>query len=715
MTRRKRIRLLVLMVLIGVPALAALILLWYLKSGRLEQRVASEYAEHFPGALSIEKISLAASDRLIIDHLKLSTSSEPGGSVIVDLPRATVQGSLMPLSVRSLDIDDVHIDIEKGIRPWLIDFLAALPEGRAANKRDNGAINLHVSGDIDMANIWKLQDLELKLAVHDQTMTGSLTGNIGGAPLEIAIETVAGPDGTRLYEFNVRRLSVSMAQLFGGLSGAGLMAPVPNVIKWIPDVVDAAGSIYTFDPGAGTLSGTAALAWQDGTGSATLFMDRHGLKLHPARADDAGLGSGEGDLAVDFARKSLLVELPAWKPGPRLPIPKKIPIDEALKLTPMARVEVQAARGRVTTHLSALADFAQKDPATRFDLLWVKGQPALISAKGFPLTLAQGFIFGGAEITAGRINRLSGSFGDGKLHDLRLAADGAVVTKGQWSFGETTVDVDVAPLKDGGFSTTVRVPMASFRHDGDEKAGTLLVECSAINAIFAKVRGPHRLPDLNGLVFATIKLEHGGDELHGAIEDLRPLGLSFGQTFRNLDVGSSGKFILRGDQIAVDLAGQITRGDLFVPNSWIDVALHTPVFTTSFTIRPDQLVIDEILARAGTADGQPENGGYTSGIRGALSTETLAGTLSGVIDHADLEWLKANTTLVPLPKASKVKGEGALTFKAVLGVRSIERVDGYFLPLNADFKMPAGDLDITGIKGALKFEIVKAAADTGIK
>ena len=71
MTRRTRIRLLAVLILLGLPLLVCAGLVWFVGSGGLERRIASEYAARLPGRLAVKRVELDGTRHAIVHGISL--------------------------------------------------------------------------------------------------------------------------------------------------------------------------------------------------------------------------------------------------------------------------------------------------------------------------------------------------------------------------------------------------------------------------------------------------------------------------------------------------------------------------------------------------------------------------------------------------------------------------------------------------------------------
>ena len=244
-----------------------------------------------------------------------------------------------------------------------------------------------------------------------------------------------------------------------------------------------------------------------------------------------------------------------------------------------------------------------------------------------------------------------------------------------------------------------------MRYVGDARAGVLTVDLPAVESFIVRLKGPSKLPDLHGAVAFETTLQRDGDVLTG---ELRRLGLGrieLPDLLRKLDAKVEGRFRLRDGRLDTDLSGQLSSCDLLLFGTWRDdLAKRSPIFTARVVVTGEAVLVEQALVRATDERGEPLPDGYSAGIRGRFATTEQSGLFTGVADHADLGWL---TSVIPIPDG-RLLGECAVTFEAEIAREGVRRVDGFFLPLDADLAL-GPSIRAKGITGAVKFHLGPAA------
>jgi hypothetical protein len=159
--------------------------------------------------------------------------------------------------------------------------------------------------------------------------------------------------------------------------------------------------------------------------------------------------------------------------------------------------------------------------------------------------------------------------------------------------------------------------------------------------------------------------------------------------------------------LAIDLGGQLTAGDLLLPGGWLPLAAKQPLFTLGLDLvpaegpQPGRMDLRQLLVRAATADGKPQEGGYSAEFRGRLDLDGT-GTAEGLVDHADLDWLNRHAS----KGGALATGQGAITCTAQLDAGGVRQVEGHFLPLDVDLTI-GHRFKASGITGAVAFTLTR--------
>ena len=702
MTRRTRIRLLAVLILLGLPLLVCAGLVWFVGSGGLERRIASEYAARLPGRLAVKRVELDGTRHAIVHGISLY--GPDGGDAIVTVDHADIRGQLFPPRIEAIELHGVKVRFDRDGVAFLREALAR-PQPPASGQRS--AVRVHLDGSVHIAQRLHLEGLVIDAAIAGGAVDGRVRGTLGGAPLELTITPEDGAVGAHPpLGIVLTQARIGLADLFAALTGLGLMPEQDQLLPWLPAEADLAGTSLRAVPQARVLTGTSRPTWAGGHAEATITMDAAGLRLPRMVVRDDRLGSAEGTLAVAFDTRVLTVAVERWTPGPKLPIPAQIPVADLLRLLPAARATVVPQGPRITITCLPGLD-AQPVTAPRAEIRWSRG-PLVVEAAHLPLPLARRFVPEAVLPTGGTITRLLVEW-EGSLQRLGASIAKAEVAIDKWTLHDLDIELDAVALDPhdpaAGFAIHADLPMASVVHRGDQ----LTITIARLDDLVAHVTAPAPLPRLRGLIKVTSEVIRSDEGWKGRIQHLGVAGLASDLSLRDLAAAAKGQFIWADRRLEVQLTGQLVSGELGLPNGWLDLSARTPIFTTTFSIQPGRVELHEALARAADRFGQPAKDGFTAELRGRADPD-LTGSLTGVIDHADIGWLKRNSILVPLPSSAEVVGEGAVTFTLRSTDGVVAGVDGYVLPLNVDLTLLDGKLDISGITGALHFSLVRPSA-----
>jgi len=715
MTRRSRARFVLALAVLGVPAVVMAAALWYLGTGQLEARLADEWAARFPGRLHIGSVRLADADHAQVHSLRLDIAD--GAKPLLSTTVIDVRGALHRGAITAVRATNATLAIDRAAVAWGREFAAALlrlPASTAARQPlaiDLSELRIEIVGGLLVTG------LRVTGSVNGPAVNLVLSGQLAGEPFELALTTVDGPR----YRLHLKRLAVDLPHLLLVLDALGvpqLGAQVrSDLAAWLPTLVHLDDLQVEFDLAARRLRtlATARPRWHGGEGAADLVLDQGGLVLTNARADDAALGKAQGRVHVAVPEGDLTVDIADWRPGPRLALPAEVPIREVLAYLPAARLHLRhplAADGKRHLHLNLTALPAGADPQrspTHLDVSWTHDQGLRIYGEALPLPLAQSWLPAGLVAITGRIHAFFVQLNP-RLSEMRARVHGGELRWSGWTFSDLELAASVLPTAGDGFAASVHLPdEAALGWTGSGSAATLSLNLPRIQSVLPNLRGPHPLPPLTGGVELRADLVIAADAITGQVKHIACTDLANDGIFSGLTSSARGSFSQKDGTTALKIDGQLVRGRVRLSAGWLDLAARTPIYAAGIDYRPERIVVKELIARAADSHGRAVTGGYTIGVKGELD-RGLAGRLHGVVDHADLAWIKANSIVVELPASATVVGEGAATFTATLAARAVQQIEGFFLPLNTDISLFNGSLEIGGITGAVRFVIARSDA-----
>ncbi|HYE06853.1 MAG TPA: hypothetical protein VEL07_15155 [Planctomycetota bacterium] len=709
MTRRTRVRLLIVLVLLGLPAMAALLALWYVGSGRLEQRLAHEYAELLPGELTVGKVEVDGVGRAHLDAVAVG----PAGDAKVTAERVTVDGSLFGGRISALRIDGLHATIDRDAVAWIGDLARSL----AARSGGGGApadLEFTVSGAIDIAQAMPLDNLFIRGAVRGERVRARLTGTLAGEPIEWFVDHEDTAAGVRRI-FEVRHAPIRLTPLFTALNRLTDLKEQADLLRWLPEVAELGGTRLVLEPGATAAVGPFVATWQGGEGGGLLTLSATGLRLDDARAEDRELGNARGTLQVAYQPTRLEVDVPAWSPGPRVPIPEEVPLRELFALLPAAHLVMLEEDDKSRVYLTLAPDTTLAGKRA-VEVRWRKTSPWRIIANDLPLDLAKPWIPPNLALTGGRIDRLEVTIDDG-LRFLEARLDGVALASEDWTLSELAPVLTVVPLADDpgteeepNFDATVVADAFMLRHRGDDRQGRVEIAIPDLDRLGSHVQGSRPTPTLAGSVGLDLTWRARADDgWDGELANLTARDVAVAGALVDVDLDARGAFGWSASARSVRLDGTLTAGELRVAGRAVPLASRSPRFTATVLDEAGHIVLSELLARA------EGDHGFTVGLDGRINRASLDGELGIVVDRADLGWLSEQGELVPMPKKAKLAGEMSLSATARIADAAVQRVDGWLLPLGTELDLNNGEIVISGIKGAIAFRLAPAETTTNDK
>ena len=737
MTRRLRIRLTIILLALGIPLVLASLVVFYVVTGRIGSLLSVEYARVMPGRLSTGSLQFTAADQV---HLTDVSIREGFAAPLFTAKSIDAKLDIFNGRLKSLTLRGCHMRLDEdsfGLLQRIIEAGEKLPPSFPPQEWD-----LIAEGDAEFSSGLVLTEL-------------SCTGRITGSLFEISGTGRVGADKTiRSFKARVagrlmgtpapevtqqKRISVFLDDIEGPLpealaavSAIGLLPPAPaSLVRWLPRVIDASGSVVHRDLGIGRFVVPAKVRWTDPQGrpgaiEAELVADRDKIAVGFSRIEDPALGRITGTpgrtsatLDIDLRKKVVGFEAPRFAPGPGLGIPPAVSLEALLKQTPRLKLTYGIENGETAIRLSG-----PEQSKAQLGLTWAPDRPIRIEATEMPLTIAQGFMPAGMTLAGGQLSTLAvtlagSSLAAAKIDNLQVTVDQARGTWRGWSAGPFSGSLAVVPQGADGAKIDAVLPLGTISAAGSLATGTAKLRLKAVDGVLARLHGPVTLPGVTGGL--EVDLGWNQKSEHSVVLEVPRA------TLDRSDVTYEGRELLQGLHttlkgtvtvsqsapgapalIAIKTGGQLTAGALRVPGSWLDLATRTPIFTIAAEVRTGasaQFTLTELLVRAANAAGTPQPDGYSAQFNGTID-HTGAGVINGLVDHADLGW--ADRAL-KLP-TNAVDGEGAVTCLATFIDARMERLTGSFLPLNAEVQLGT-KFHASGITGAVEFMLDRATVE----
>lgn len=704
MTRRRRLLIIALAVLAGVPLLAALGVGGYLARGGLERQIEHGWSERgLPGSLSVGAVRLVGLDAAVVERVTLRGD---GQEPLVEVDAVQARFDILDKRLISLRFEGVRGTLDRERYAFLQAIITAEASHHATRPPQPVRVEID-RGALSLPGGLQLSEITVRVDALGAQASAEAVATLGGRPLRLSVSTSkATPDAPVVTEVGIREGAAAPADMIAVAVGLGLARPLPSeAAPWLPKLASFAGTEIRRDPVSDTIRGSIVATWEGGRGSCEIDADARRLWLRRLEIEDAALGTMSGTLQARRDGSSVALDAAAWQPGPRLPLPPNLPWAEIRRLLPDLQVRWPAEGGRTSLALVGPG-------GARIEAL-LGGGPLRVHAAEVPLTLAQAAMPAGVQLGGGHLVSASAVLVDGRPEVSAQVRQARVIAEG-WAFGPLDGLVAAVVASDGTLRLTADLPQQNpvvrVTYAGKGGAGTITAECSAIEALLARLRGPVHLPDLTGA--ASLEARFAVDAGASVLEIVRlrldraNLDLAGSSFIRDLSCRLSGTIRLADGVVAVNAGGQLSAGRIRIPGDWLDLAARTPIFTMDCAIqqgsgRVEAIDLRRLMVRAANAEGQPVSGLYSAQVEGRLAGERLAGRLVGIVDHADIGWV---TGLIA-PGQVQVQGEGAVAFQAEIESGEAKRIDGTFLPLGADISVDGGKLRIDGITGGIRFTI----------
>ncbi|MEK7413517.1 MAG: hypothetical protein AAB263_09420 [Planctomycetota bacterium] len=714
MTRRRRLLVLFLVLVVGIPLIAAMSVGVYLRWGGGKRELIHGWTDRgLPGALTVESVHFVSLHEAVIEGIQIAEQDKPA---LIAARRATVTFDLWQGQLKSAQFEGVtgELDADR------LRFLIAIIQAEA--KHPQHGQPSPVSIDIRQATLRLPAGIQIDDAVIHVNAVGAnasveATAYVAGRQLRLAIDTArAVQAGPVVVTVEARECAMELSRVLSAIHELGLIPVIPEqVLPYLPGLVDVAGTRVAVDAVNSLWNGQIKAAWQGGGGSAELEVSSRIVAMRKVTLRDERLGGLHGEVKIDRRLKTVAVDADEWGMGSGIKIPSLVPMTEIAKALPKLQIRWPTNDRRLSV---AVVGTGQ----SRLELVVGGEQPPRLLASELELSMAQRLLPSPLLILGGNIVSATASLDPGREEMVLQVRQARLVAEG-WSFGALDGEVAARALPAAGIQVRAdlyngtmigeRAEIGRVSFTGTRQAGTLTIACKKIEALLARLAGPMQLPQVNGSIAleadysitperSTIDIKSLAVGTTG-VADMQLLGRDF---VRAVSAKMRGQAVFMPGNIDIGLQGQLLGGSLRLPGLWMDAAARTPIFSVQvgLVLRREGLAeiqLKQALVRSADAKGEPIVGGYSAGFTGALIGEHLAGTISGVVDHADLNWVAS------LISASQVKiaGEGAIVCAAQFNAGEVRRIDGTVLPLGADLDIDRGRLVVEGITGGITFSI----------
>ena len=741
---RWRRRLIVAGGVLAVLLVAAGLARWYVASGRLAARISAAYASVMPGRLSIGAVGVRGLRTL---ELRDVTLGEDGHRPLVTVRRLEIVLDPATLGLRAVRAEGLDGWFDAATYDLLdrIDTATSLiPPTDPPMEWDLAVADARV----EIADGPRITGVELRGHVVGSLFETMSTGTWDGRRARVGVRSdPAGPDARRVT-VTLHEAEGELVQALDGLAAMGLLPRVPDGIKrWLPARVDAAGSVVRSDMVNRRQGGTsppvfradAALRWADGAASARVTADQRRIQIDDLALRDPGLGHCTATAVTwDIAARRLSVLCPAaggWHPGPRLPIPAEVPVADLLAVMPAARLTYDLAEGREALELV----LEGRDPGrerSRLAFAWQPQGQLRIEGRELPLALFGPLVPAWLEL-AGAAPELrlavdpGAPLGEGLREVWVRVRQGRLALPGGITVG--TLDGEFAlrpsgPLASAPFaaSCTLLRPgeggeaaaggaapatLAAIAFSGSADEGVLTVDVPRLEALATRVRGV-RLPRLGGSLRGEVGMAFAGGRIRLDLRSLACRGARIGPVdgadlLRGLDADLRGVLTQADGRLAGTIGGHLRRGLVAPGGLSVDLAADHPIFTLDAAVATSgpsagTVTLRELLVRAADERGAPATDRFSGQFAGVIGADG-DGTVSGVVDHADLGWVVG---LADRPGVHAT-GEAAITCTARLYAWTRLEVIGTLLPLGIDLRV-GSRFRASGVSGAVRFTIIRS-------
>jgi hypothetical protein len=671
---------------------------WFFSTNQPGIIVSKLFNNRLPGHLHIGRTEFNGLEMLTLSDIQLMSAIGEKPAVVAD--RVMVLGALWKGEIEKIRVENCRlhatVDVVHFLHHLIKTELSIPPKGPPS------LIHLEFTGGILVNGLNVVDQAFVSVEAIGPLFTLSGNALYDGKPFSLAIAT-DGVGESRQYRITQIEGILPVWRSCDWLADLDLLPRLPHEARpWIPEFADTAGTVVIADKTWDHFTGEAKAKWKEGRGQGQLNITSKRVKLDQVIVRDDGLGQLNGSADIDTVNNIARISATTWAPGPRIPLPDVIPTKIILAAMPKAQLVATA----VTEGWKLAFTITSNDGSGQATLTWGPDWPLAISGSGIKLPLLQAFVPGAISLAAGNATALHAVVTNKGLQDFSATIEQARILWAGWALGSTNARIDVRLPPSGGIDLRASAPgIGTLRFQGDGVKSHFETDITNAEALVVRLKGPEALPDLSGSIALKTDVITSGDTTRLDIEQLNLRSVGITDVIRNFNTNVQGAVTFYPQRIGVHVLGRLVEGDIRLPGSWHNLARRRPIFNAQLSVSNSILLAENILVRATDDNGNAKIDGFSAGLRGRISLKEQQGTVIGVVDHADLEWLN---TFMPI-KTGLVEGECAVTFNAELDNKGVRSIDGHFLPLDADVNLP-GMFTATGIKGSVQFRINRSAA-----
>ncbi len=120
LTRRVRIRLVIAVIVLGLPVLVGGVVVWFIASGALQRRIEQSWSAELPGRLEIDALAVDALDTVVVDGS--GVYAQAGDAPVLALAHARIRGSVFERKVGAVTLHGLRLDASGRNHPFLIEL-----------------------------------------------------------------------------------------------------------------------------------------------------------------------------------------------------------------------------------------------------------------------------------------------------------------------------------------------------------------------------------------------------------------------------------------------------------------------------------------------------------------------------------------------------------------------------------------------------------------
>jgi len=546
MTRRGRLRLLLVLVVVGLPGLVAAGVIYFVATGGLRAELQSAWRAHLPGELALDRVELSAGDTVRISGMRLRHD----GREVASVDAFEAGGGLWNGRPEQMRLATPRLTFGPDDLEFLVELIDAL---RDLRQKEPPSWSLDMTGGaLDFgAGAVHLRNVAGRLRSSDGRIAGHLEAEGATGLWRARFEPLAeGGSEVIIEQATLRRSElIALCRAFGW--------PPPDWLGvLLPEELSGAGTRLRL-PRGGHPAGALRLQGGDAHLSGSIAGAQEGVTLADLRiaAPLVGRLSGALHLASDGSGELRWEALELADTLDWLPIP-----------VPLRRLDAAMPNGVLAWQVDGPPEWSCSMHGAgdrRLALRMPQGRPWELSGRDLPLALVNDSL-GRLRFRGGRIERLDARRIDGLWQgEARLQV--ATVAWQRIALMQLAARCSLRQRADGfQLDCELGSDVGSVRISQSDAAWNVVLASTRLASLRSHLRLPFVIPALAGSLEADLQVRRPVESPSEPVllRRLRARALQLGPWLRGLELEMAGRLDWRRDCFSAVLDGGVDAGAL---------------------------------------------------------------------------------------------------------------------------------------------------------